>query len=156
LLFITGISSFSKAGLFSGLNNLCVTNLKVEYSTICGYTDHEIDTYCREHIELWAQHSRTSYEGLRQHLREWYDGYLFAADAPPVYHPFSIMNFLRDGEFENFWFQSGSPQFLIKELQRRWDEEHNFDLFDPAVNPQSCRVTKYDLGMFDIRAIEIA
>src|SRR5205085_12220843 len=68
-VFITGVSSFAKAGLFSGINNLQILTLREQYATICGYTDHEIDAYFKEHISAWSQKSNISYEDLREQIK---------------------------------------------------------------------------------------
>jgi len=118
--FITGVSSFSKAGIFSGLNNLKVMTLNERWATICGYTDQEIDHYFAPHIQAWADKQNISYSELRQQIKNWYNGYQFGADVNSVYNPFSFMNALEEQKYENFWLQSGTPSFLIKEIQKNY------------------------------------
>src|SRR3990167_7110265 len=77
-IFITGVTSFSKAGLFSGLNNLDVLTLDEKYNAICGYTDAEIDHYFTSYLADWAQKTKYDVATLRMQLRDWYNGYIFS------------------------------------------------------------------------------
>lgn len=138
--FITGVSSFAKAGLFSGINNLQILTLRNDYATICGYTDQEVDLYFSEHIKKWAEKENLSYDNLRQKIKTWYNGYHFGKDVAAVYNPFSVMNALNIGEFENFWFQSGTPTFLVDQLKK---ERNVIDLEKPQASQDF-------LGIFDV------
>jgi hypothetical protein len=90
--------------LFSGLNNLKDITLDARYSTICGYTEHDIDT-------VFAPELR----GLdRQEIREWYNGYNWLGEG--VYNPFDILQLFDNREFRNYWFETGTPIFLVKHL----------------------------------------
>uniref|UniRef100_A0A7C4RSH4 AAA-ATPase-like domain-containing protein n=1 Tax=Desulfatirhabdium butyrativorans TaxID=340467 RepID=A0A7C4RSH4_9BACT len=101
-VFITGVSKFSKVSLFSGLNNLQDLTLDPMAATLCGYTHEEL-------LETFADRL----EGVDlEVLRQWYDGYNFLGDR--VYNPFDILLFLDSKEFRNYWFETGSPSFLIK------------------------------------------
>lgn len=138
--FITGVSSFAKAGLFSGINNLQILTLRNDYATICGYTDQEIDFYFSDYITKWAAKENVSYDNLRQKIKTWYNGYHFGKDVAAVYNPFSVMNALNISEFENFWFQSGTPTFLVDQLKK---ERNIIDLEDPQASQDF-------LGIFDV------
>lgn len=144
--FITGVSSFAKAGLFSGINNLQILTLQDDYATICGYTDQEIDHYFPGHITAWAQKEKISYDELRQKIKTWYNGYHFGEDVTAVYNPFSLMNALHSKRFDNFWFESGTPTFLINVLKKNI---HNFD-------PDKMITTKTSLGVFDVGKTPLA
>ena len=144
-VFITGVSSFAKAGIFSGLNNLKIITLYDQWATICGYTDQEIDNYFAPYIQAWADKENIAYDDLRSQIKDWYNGYRFGAVVAPVYNPFSFMNALDIQEFENFWFASGTPTFLIKELEKvhRASEIKLLEL-------ESIETTKDILGSFDV------
>lgn len=142
-VFITGVTSFVKAGLFSGINNLQVLTLRNEYAAICGYTDEELDQYFKEYIVAWAQNKNISYQDLRQQIKEWYNGYRFGKDVVAVYNPFSVMHALNVSDFENFWFGSGTPTFLVEILKK---SKYIF-------NPENLTATKDVLGIFDIGLI---
>ena len=106
--FLTGVSKFSKAGLFSGLNNLRDITLSPAYGTICGYTDGDLDTVFAPELE-----------GLdRDAIRHWYNGYSWRAPER-VYNPFDILLLFREREFRPYWFETGTPTFLVDLLARR-------------------------------------
>ena len=103
--FITGVSKFSKVSLFSGLNNLTDITLDPHYSAICGYTDADLDTVFAPELH-----------GLdRDAIREWYNGYGWRGDGR-VYNPFDILLLFRNREFGAWWFETGTPAFLVETL----------------------------------------
>ena len=105
---LTGVSKFSKAGLFSGLNNLRDITLSPAYGTICGYTDEDLDTVFAPELE-----------GLdRAGIRRWYNGYSWRGPGK-VYNPFDILQLFDRREFGNYWFETGTPTFLTDLLARR-------------------------------------
>ncbi len=105
--FLTGVSKFSKVSLFSGLNNLYDITLSPEYSAICGYTDHDIDSVFAPELA-----------GLdREEIRDWYNGYNWRGEG--VYNPFDILQLFKRREFKNYWFETGTPTFLINLLLQR-------------------------------------
>ena len=107
-VFLTGVSRFSQAGIFSGLNNLIDITLEPEFSDICGYTDADLDA-------VFAP----EFEGLdRKEVRRWYNGYNWRG-AEKVYNPFDILLLFRTREFEAHWFRTGTPTFLADLLSRR-------------------------------------
>jgi hypothetical protein len=124
-VFITGISSFVRAGLFSGINNLRILTLDERYAGVCGYTEEEVDFYFSAHSASWAEREDCTYNDLRKEIKEWYNGYKFSKNAPSVYNPFSLMNALDAQDFRNYWFQSGTPTFLVEILRKEYKS------FDP-------------------------
>ena len=107
-VFLTGVSKFSKAGLFSGLNNLRDITLEPEFSAICGYTDDDLDAVFAPELQ-----------GLdRDEIRRWYNGYNWLGPEK-VYNPFDILLLLAKRRFGNYWFETGTPTFLIETLARR-------------------------------------
>ncbi len=106
--FLTGVSKFSQAGLFSGLNNLRDITLDPRFGAICGYTDDELDAVFAPELE-----------GLdREKVRRWYNGYNWRGPER-VYNPFDILLLFETREFEAHWFQTGTPTFLADLLSRR-------------------------------------
>ena len=69
-------------------------------------------------LQLWADKKNSSYDGLRLQIKEWYNGYRFGEDVIAVYNPFSVINALDKQECENFWLQTGTPSFLIQEMEK--------------------------------------
>ena len=149
-VFITGVTSFSKAGLFSGLNNLAVLTLDSKYGAVCGYTDTEIDYYFKSYLADWAQKNNHDIAILREQLRDWYNGYSFSETIATVYNPFSITNAIAKNKFENFWTQSGTPTFLIRELQKKY-RASEYKLLDP----EKFTITNDTLGVFDIGMVSL-
>ena len=105
---LTGVSKFSKVSLFSGLNNLVDITLEPEYSTICGYTDADLDTVFAPELP-----------GLdRDRIREWYNGYAWLGEEK-VYNPFDVLLLFRRRRFGAWWFETGTPTFLVDTLLAR-------------------------------------
>ena len=108
LSFITGVSKFSKVSLFSGLNNLKDITLDRRYSAICGYTEADLDAVFAPELP-----------GLdRGAIREWYNGYAWLGEEK-VYNPFDILLLFDRREFGAWWFETGTPAFLVETLFRR-------------------------------------
>ncbi|ADR18651.1 ATP-binding protein [Calditerrivibrio nitroreducens] len=106
--FLTGVSKFSKASIFSGLNMLEDISLVDTFGNICGYTQRDIETSFKDYFV------NVDMEGVKR----WYNGYNFLKDN--VYNPFDILNFIRNKcQFRNYWFETGTPSFLIKLIKSR-------------------------------------
>ena len=106
--FLTGVSKFSKVSLFSGLNNLTDITLNPYYSAVCGYTDADLDTVFEPELA----------DLDRKAIRDWYNGYNWRG-AEKVYNPFDILLLFFHREFDAYWFETGTPSFLIETLTRR-------------------------------------
>lgn len=105
--FLTGVSKFSKVSISSGLNNLYDLTLDAPFATICGYTDADIDrVFAPELVGL-----------DREEIRAWYNGYNWLGEG--VYNPFDILQLFKKREFKNYWFETGTPTFLIDLIQSR-------------------------------------
>lgn len=122
-LFLTGISKFSQMSIFSELNNLQNISMNDDYSTICGITKEELHTQMQIDIEMMAQANGETYEEACLHLKEQYDGYHFTKSCEDIYNPFSLFNAFAQKSYENFWFSTGTPTFLINLLK-----ESKFDI----------------------------
>ena len=106
--FLTGVSKFSKVHLFSGLNNLTDITIDPRYSALCGYTEADLDTVFAPELP-----------GLdREEIRDWYNGYSWRGQEK-VYNPFDILLLFRKRNFEAYWFETGTPTFLIETLFKR-------------------------------------
>jgi hypothetical protein len=134
--FLTGVSKFAKAGVFSGLNNLNDITYDEQYSTICGYTQQELETTFKAHLIP---------EDLPK-IKAWYNGYYFLGNEG-VYNPFSILNyFSKDKRFSNYWFASGTPTFLIELIKQR-------QFYIP--NLEKSEVSEDDLESFEIEELPL-
>lgn len=121
--FITGVTKFSKVSIFSDLNNLKDLSMEDKYSGICGITEAELVSNFRPEIEAFAEEQNTSVDDCLIKLRETYDGYHFSEKSEGVYNPFSLLNSLDSKKYDYYWFETGTPSFLLKMLKNG-----NFDL----------------------------
>ena len=130
--FLTGVSKFSKVSLFSGLNNLKDITLDERYSALCGYTDADVDTVFAAELP-----------GLdRQQIRDWYNGYNWLGTS--VYNPFDLLLLFDSREFRPYWFETGTPTFLVKLLTER-------QFFTPSIS--RLHASESLLSAFDVEAI---
>ena len=123
-VLLTGVSKFSRVSIFSELNNLLDLTIYSDYATLLGYTQAELEHYFAERIDQLAPQFGGR-EALLSQIKQWYNGYSWDAEHF-VYNPFSILNFFAKKSFENFWFETGTPTFLVKLLKReqKYDFEH--------------------------------
>jgi hypothetical protein len=121
-VFLTGVSQFSKVSIFSELNNLRDISMNCQYATLLGYTQEDLEIDFEGYLRQFAERLDCSYDDVRQKLIHWYDGYRFSECDITVYNPFSVLNALGDGVLGNYWFETGTPKFLIDLLrQERYD-----------------------------------
>ena len=137
-VFLTGVTKFAKAGVFSSLNNLNDITYHAQYADSCGYTQKNIETSFKDYlvgVDL-------------QELKRWYNGYNFLGnEAQKVYNPYDILLFIDNGKiYKNYWFETGNPSFLIKLLQRKC-------YYLP--NLAGIQITDNELGSFDIDNLTI-
>ena len=131
--FLTGVSKFSPVSIFFGLNNLTDITLSAAYATICGYTEADLDAVFAPELE-----------GLeREEIRRWYNGYQWLGAS--VYNPFDLLLLFRERQFRNYWFETGTPTFLVN-----WLKERGF--YTPQL--QRCLADEALLASFDVEAIE--
>ena len=121
-VFLTGITKFSQLSIFSELNNLRNISMDDEFSAICGISKSELISQMRPETEALAKANNETYDEALEHLRLQYDGYHFSANGEDIYNPFSIVNVLTCKRYENFWFSTGTPTFLL-ELMRKQNIE---------------------------------
>ncbi len=126
-VFITGITKFAQLSIFSELNNLQNIAMMPEYSAICGISATEIDERMGEPIRTLAKRLDVSFEHTRQLLRDNYDGYHFCEDSEDIYNPFSLMKALASGKLGSYWFESGTPTFLMERMRREHMDETQLD-----------------------------
>ncbi|MBC8181734.1 ATP-binding protein [candidate division KSB1 bacterium] len=119
LVFITGVSKFSRVSLFSDLNNLVDLSMKFEYSCLLGYNEDELDKYFNQYIKTMSKKLTIDYKNCLSQLKTWYNGYRFTEEDKKVYNPFSILNVLNDKRFRNYWFETGTPSFLVNIIKEK-------------------------------------
>ena len=116
--FLTGVTKFGKVSVFSDLNNLNDISMDARYQTICGITEEEMRAYFEEGIRYVADNNELTVEETCAKLKRRYDGYHFHQRSVGVYNPFSLLNTFSKGEFGSYWFETGTPTFLVQLLQR--------------------------------------
>ncbi|WP_061547264.1 ATP-binding protein [Cylindrospermopsis raciborskii] len=133
-VFMTGVTKFSKVSLFSGVNQLTDITIDTQYSSICGYTETDLGESFGDHLE-----------GVDfDRVRHWYNGYNWTG-SETVYNPYDILLFIGKGQvFRNYWFETGSPSFLLKLFQK----ERYF-----LPNLEGIQVTEEILDSFDVEQI---
>ncbi|MDR0997691.1 MAG: ATP-binding protein, partial [Treponema sp.] len=113
---ITGITRFSKISIFSELNQLLDISMKEKYASLCGITPTELLDYFTPDIRALAEKNGIGFEEALEKTRKRYNGYRFTHDNVSVYNPFSLLNALNDKFLKNYWFETGTPAFLVKAL----------------------------------------
>jgi hypothetical protein len=134
-IFMTGVTKFSKVNLFSGLNQLVDITIDDQFSSICGYTDNDLEEYFSEHLS----------GSNPEEVRNWYNGYNWTG-SESVYNPYDILLFLsKKFSFQNYWFETGSPTFLIELFRKN-------QYFLPDL--ENIEVFQRTLNSFDIDSLE--
>ena len=142
-LFITGITKISHINIFSGLNQLNDISLDRKYSSLCGISESELEQYFEPEIKTLAEKQEMTAIETKEKLAQMYDGYHFAHDVEGVYNPFCLLKCFFSNDFGSYWFESGTPSFLVKKMQNlSIDLEHfvngmlatkdQFNNYDPS------------------------
>ena len=122
-VFITGVTKFHKVSIFSDLNHLRDISLNKHFSSICGITESEMREYFSDEIAALAKEQDITNEECLEKLKTQYDGYRFHQNGEYVYNPYSLINAFDNKEFGAYWFETGTPTFLVKKLH-----ENHFDV----------------------------
>ena len=142
-VFITGVTKFSKVSIFSDLNQLYDISFDDEFAAICGLTEEEIEKELAPEISFLAEKLSIGEEECRGLLKKNYDGYHFAQGSKGVYNPFSLLCALKKGKVDYYWFETGTPTFLVRKLR-----EIGFDV--ASLSDRTLTATGQDLS--DYRA----
>ena len=127
LAFLTGVTKFGKVSVFSDLNNLMDISMDNRYIEICGITEKEIHTYLENELRVLADAQAMTYEATCLKLKQRYDGYHFTANSAGMYNPFSLLNTFAKMEFGDYWFETGTPSYLVELLKHT-----HYDLYEMA------------------------
>ena len=150
-VFITGVSEFSHTSLFSGMNNPTDITLDPAFATMLGYTEDEFRENFAGYIDLACEKLDMEREAFIAKMKDWYDGFRFTPDAAHVFNPVSVGKFFRYYRFDNYWYETGTPAFLVKQLKNnpfRLDE-YTHDWISPM------EIKKFDAGDLDPMALAI-
>ena len=131
MAFITGVSKFCHVSLFSELNNLTDITMDARFATMLGYTQEELEENFSDRLALLSDGSDP--DEFMQEIKRWYNGYRFHSNAATVYNPVSLTKFFQSGgEFNNYWFSTGTPTFLLDLIKK-----HRFNFEDVLNSPVS-------------------
>lgn len=133
--FLTGVTKFGKVSVFSDLNNLTDISMDHRYVNICGTTEEELKSYFKEGISELASANGDSESETIDKLRLRYGGYHFEKNSEGIYNPFSVLNTLAKHRYKDYWFETGTPTFLIELLK-----EHGYRLPDLSKEQVSANV----------------
>lgn len=117
-VFITGITKFSQLSIFSVINNLTNVSMLPEFSAICGITEEELYTQFEPDIAMLADKYECTSEEMKKRLKQQYDGYHFSEECADIYNPFSLLNAFSAQKIRSYWFESGTPTYLIRQMLR--------------------------------------
>lgn len=160
--FITGITKFSQLSIFSTINNLKNVSLLPKFGTICGFTEAEVKADFAEDIAHMAGKFQLSTEDMYGKIKQRYDGYNFSGESEDVFNPFSLLNALDDQMLKNYWFASGTPTFLIRQMKHFHTDITSLDnlevpetSFDqPTENMEDALPLLYQSGYLTIKHYE--
>lgn len=120
---LTGVTKFGKVSVFSDLNNLDDISMRNQYIDICGISDQELHDNLEIELHELADVKGVTYEDVCAKLQEYYDGYHFTHNSIGMYNPFSLLNTFKYKEFGSYWFETGTPTYLVELLKK-----HHYDL----------------------------
>ena len=134
---LTGVTKFGKVSVFSDLNNLIDISMDARYVALCGITGKEIQDNFEEDLHELAEAQKMTYEEAKAELKACYDGYHFVEDSEGIYNPFSLLNTFFKMKFGSYWFETGTPTYLVEllrryhfDLERMANEETNSDVLN--------------------------
>ena len=115
-VFLTGVTKFSQVSVFSGFNQPDDISMTSRYETICGITEEEMKESLTGPIEDMGKVYGCGFDRMVQILRKQYDGYHFSKSMAGVYNPFSLLKALKYSDIADYWFQTGTPEYLSRLL----------------------------------------
>lgn len=115
--FLTGVTKFGKVSVFSDLNNLEDISMNERYIDICGITEKELHTYFDEEVETLGRKNGICKDDCYTKLKNQYDGYHFETGTVGIYNPYSLLNTLKNMKFSDYWFETGTPSYLVQLLK---------------------------------------
>lgn len=117
-VFLTGVTKFAQVSVFSDLNQLNDISMKPQYATLCGITRKELEETFEPELRQLAEANELSWDEVLDKMQTLYDGYHFCEFAEGMFNPFSVLNVFDGYKFSNYWFQTGTPTFLVELLQK--------------------------------------
>lgn len=115
---LTGVTKFGKVSVFSDMNNLLDLSFDFRYATLCGISEEELHQNFDDGVGLLAEANGMTKDDCYQRLQRDFDGYHFCLPSPGMYNPFSVLNTLASCQFRDYWFETGTPSFLVYQLKK--------------------------------------
>ncbi len=144
---MTGVSKFSQTGIFSNLNHLNDITLNKKYASLTGYTQNELLLYFNDYLqEVLPDFAPLNEQQLLEQIKQWYNGYSWDAKTR-VYNPYSVLLFFDNRAFENYWFATGTPTFLINLIKEK--KQFNFN----QITASGALLDSYEPDDLDIRTL---
>ena len=116
-VFLTGVTKFAKTTIFSGTNQPEDISLSPNFSAVCGITHDELLSYFKDEISAFADQEEVSFDEMLNELKKWYDCYLFHERGENVLNPVSLFNALKNKDFQNYWYDTGTPTILMQRIK---------------------------------------
>lgn len=138
--FLTGVTKFAQVSVFSDLNQLQDISMWYDYATVCGITKDELTVSFQPELETLSKVNDLSYQDTVNEMTRLYDGYHFHPAGDGVFNPFSVLNALKAKEFNDYWFQTGTPTFLVELLK---DSDYDLRVLMDGVEASSTAFTEY-------------
>jgi hypothetical protein len=144
-IFLTGVTKFAQVSIFSDLNQLVDISLRQEYASLCGITKEELLRFFIPELRILALKQGITFDEAVEQLTCHYDGYQFALGSVGVFNPFSLLNSLYFSEFDNYWFQTGTPTYLVELLK---ESDYDIRLLMDGIEVKSSAFMEYraDIG----------
>jgi len=117
-VFFTDVTKFSRVSIFSDLNQLNDISMDRQYTAVCGITQKELEADFGPEIHALAENMQMTYEECTAELGRMYDGYHFCENSESIYNPFSVLNAFAGRKFDAYWFATGTPALLVRELEK--------------------------------------
>ena len=136
-VFITGITKFSQLSIFSELNNLKNISMDPAFAAVCGISEDEIKAQMADYLDDFAKAQEISQEEAMEELKKQYDGYHFSWPSPDIFNPFSLLNAFQDRMLKSYWFESGTPTFLIEMMRK-------FNVIPSMLKPSNVMASGFD------------
>ncbi|WP_279193702.1 AAA family ATPase, partial [Butyricimonas paravirosa] len=158
---LTGVTKFGKVSVFSDLNNLEDLSMWNEYVTLCGVSNQEIHENLEEELHEFAKAQSMTYDEVNTELEKWYDGYHFTHNSIGMYNPFSLLSAFKRKDFSNYWFETGTPTYLVEllkrnhyDLERMASEETNSDVLNSIYGDEQPIPVIFQSGYLTIKGYD--
>ena len=145
-VFLTGITKFSQMSIFSELNNITNISMDHEYAGICGITKEELETQMSADVDALAVKMNLTRIQTLVALREFYDGYHFAAQSSDIFNPYSLLNAMAKSKLDYYWFTSGTPTYLIEMLKK-------FQVMPSEIGSCEADKSEFDVALENMNSI---